>query len=295
MRRILWTCILAAQLAAQTATTITGSFVGATGTPQTGFCTFTPTQSSSVAGPYYVTGPAARCSIVAGALVGANGTGACALMPTDGLLSRPYWMECWIDQRNPAGVVVRSVSQGRAQANVPTSDTPLDIEDIVVGYMPLPPNTSVQWHQIAGKPAIRPAAVAMAVDATSYSDGFVSLTNGSTSVVGTGTAWTSAMTGRWLYTLPCMGIYRFTYVDATDGTLDRPYTCATTNGNGTRYTLTQSTYVAGGVGTTGVTVQCYDAQVPATRMGPANVLVYANYDVEILWRLAKTGYCVLSP
>jgi hypothetical protein len=140
---------LAAQLAAQTATTITGSFVSATGAAQTGYCTFTPTQASSVAGPYYVTGPAARCSIVAGALVGANGTGVCALMPTDGLLARPYWMECWIDQRNLAGAIVRSVSQGRAQAYVSTSATPLDIEDLVAGYTPLPPNTSVQLQQLA--------------------------------------------------------------------------------------------------------------------------------------------------
>ena len=159
MRRILWTCILAAQLAAQTATTITGSFVSATGAAQTGYCTFTPSQASSVAGPYYVTGPAARCSIVAGALVGANGTGVCALMPTDGLLARPYWMECWIDQRNLAGAIVRSVSQGRAQANVSTSATPLDIEDLVAGYTPLPPNTSVQWQQILGKPSFGGAAL----------------------------------------------------------------------------------------------------------------------------------------
>ena len=171
---------------------------------------------------------------------------------------------------------------------VPTSGTPLTVGAVTVvcsGSSCTGTGSTIIWM----------LPVSVAVNAASYSDGFMSLTTGSTSVVGTNTTWTSAMTGRWLYTLPCMGIYKFTFVDATDGTLDRPYACATTNGNGTRYTLTQSTYVAGGIGRTGVIVQCYDAQVPATRMGPANVLVYANYDVEILWRLAKVGYCVLSP
>ena len=148
MRGILWVCILAAQLAGQTVTTITGRFVSAAGVAETGSCTFTPTGSFAVNGPYYVTGPAAKCSIAAGSLAGANGTGACALIPTDGVLAQRYWMECMIDQRNPAGAVVRSVSQGRALVQVPTSATPLDIATLVVSYTP-PPGIMVQWSQFA--------------------------------------------------------------------------------------------------------------------------------------------------
>ena len=148
MRRILWTCILAAQLAGQTVTTITGRFVSATGAAQTGSCTFTPTGSFAVNGPYYVTGPAAKCMIAGGSLAGGSGAGSCTLIPTDGVLAQRYWMECRIDQPIPGRPVVPSVSQGRVLVQVPTSATPLDIATLVVSYAP-PPSIMVQWSQFA--------------------------------------------------------------------------------------------------------------------------------------------------
>ena len=148
MRRILWICILAAQLAGQTVTTITGRFVSATGAAQTGSCTFTPTGSFAVNGPYYVTGPAAKCMIAGGSLAGGSGAGSCTLIPTDGVLAQRYWMECRIDQPIPGRPVVPSVSQGRVLVQVPTSATPLDIATLVVSYAP-PPSIMVQWSQFA--------------------------------------------------------------------------------------------------------------------------------------------------
>lgn len=56
-----------------------------------------------------------------------------------------------------------------------------------------------------------------------YDTGTVAVTNGSTTVTGTGTTWTSAMTGR-KFTLSIGGpYYRFTYVSATSGTLSEAY------------------------------------------------------------------------
>jgi hypothetical protein len=142
----------------------------------------------------------------------------------------------------------------------------------------------------------------VAVNAASYTGGRIGVTNGSTAIVGTGTVWTPDMTGRWLnaqsipalgYQAWCPNAYQFTYVDATHGTLDRAWGCQT--GSTTLYWLTESTYIAGGLGTSAMTVQCWDSQVPANSMKQAASLVYANYDVEILWFRAAIGYCVLVP
>lgn len=56
-----------------------------------------------------------------------------------------------------------------------------------------------------------------------YETGTVSLTNGSNSVTGTGTTFTSAMTGRQFTASGRDEAYTFTYVGATSGTLDRTY------------------------------------------------------------------------
>lgn len=61
--------------------------------------------------------------------------------------------------------------------------------------------------------------------ATEYSTGTIAVTNGSTTVTGSGTTWTSAMTGRQIVVLDNgrQPYYTFTYVSGTSGTLDRAY------------------------------------------------------------------------
>lgn len=56
-----------------------------------------------------------------------------------------------------------------------------------------------------------------------YDTGTVEVTNGSTTVTGTGTTFTSAMTGRRFRVTGDSEWYVFTYVGATSGTLDRAY------------------------------------------------------------------------
>ena len=56
-----------------------------------------------------------------------------------------------------------------------------------------------------------------------YSTGTVSLTEGSNAVVGTGTVFTSGLTGMQFRAQGDAAIYTFTFVDGTDGTLDRNY------------------------------------------------------------------------
>lgn len=61
-----------------------------------------------------------------------------------------------------------------------------------------------------------------------YQTGTVNLTQGSPAVTGAGTTFTSAMTGMRFRCLERTENYTFTYTDATDGTLDRPYEGDTT-------------------------------------------------------------------
>jgi hypothetical protein len=56
-----------------------------------------------------------------------------------------------------------------------------------------------------------------------YTTGTVAFVQGSASIVGTGTAWTAAMTGRKIATAIGGPWYRFTYVSATTGTLAQVY------------------------------------------------------------------------
>ncbi len=56
-----------------------------------------------------------------------------------------------------------------------------------------------------------------------YDTGTIALTEGSTAIVGTGTAWTSALDGRELQIVSRGELYYFTCVDGTNGTLDRAY------------------------------------------------------------------------
>ena len=56
-----------------------------------------------------------------------------------------------------------------------------------------------------------------------YQVGTVSVTLGSNAIVGTGTAFTTQMSGMKFQALSDNTAYTFTFVDATHGTLDRPY------------------------------------------------------------------------
>ncbi|MGD0497557.1 MAG: hypothetical protein ABSC23_03875 [Bryobacteraceae bacterium] len=133
------------------------------------------------------------------------------------------------------------------------------------------------------------------VNTAEYTDGFIYTVKDSDEITGEDTAWTSDMTGRLLYTLPCGNIYRFTYVSATSATLDRPYQCDSSSGR-RRYNLTQSTYVPGtqhNLGTTAIMVQCFSTGATTQRLMPANVVIYSNEDVEVLWYHATSGACIL--
>jgi hypothetical protein len=176
-------------------------------------------------------------------------------------------------------------------------------------WAPGTPTAAAAWGAITGTlsnqadlaAALRTSYVA-AVNATEYRDGFVTATQGSEQITGTNTSWTADMAGWWLFALPCTEIYQFTYISGTTAGLDRPWNCASRYG---RYSLTQSTWVLAsqhGLGTTALTVQCYEqpsdnqfspAQA-AGRMYPANVLIFATGDVEILWRTTQVGTCVVS-
>jgi hypothetical protein len=73
-----------------------------------------------------------------------------------------------------------------------------------------------------------------------YTTGTASVTKGSTSLTGSGTTWTSGMTGRKF--TPSYGSpwYRFTYVGATSGTLEDAF--AETTLSGSAYSIFQDEY-----------------------------------------------------
>lgn len=73
-----------------------------------------------------------------------------------------------------------------------------------------------------------------------HTTGTVAVTNGSTTITGTDTAWTSAMTGRKFKIADDDEIYTFTYVSATSGTLDKNY--LGTTDTGASYTIFQDSY-----------------------------------------------------
>lgn len=73
-----------------------------------------------------------------------------------------------------------------------------------------------------------------------FDDGTVSLTNGSATVLGAATNWTSALEGRQLYLGGAGPYYTIqTVVDATTITLERPFG-GTTTGAGTAYEIAQA-------------------------------------------------------
>lgn len=73
-----------------------------------------------------------------------------------------------------------------------------------------------------------------------YNTGTVEFTQGSDTITGTGTTWTSAMTGRRIRKFGENSYYTFTYVSGTEGTLDRVYEGDTDSE--ASYSLTLSNY-----------------------------------------------------
>ena len=286
-------------------TTVTGTIRDPAGDPLAGSCSIQAVGPFTAAAGWRVIGAPTVVTF-------SGGSFSVGLAPTDsGTPSGQYYkVTCAVPKQTVNGHSVGPFSWGPRYWLVPTSASSLDIGTVELTSPPPSPSWTILPQQIAGAlgysqmPALSYTA---AVSTAEYTDGSITVTNGSDEVTGVGTAWTSAMTGYWLATQPCLSAYRFTYVSATSGTLDRPYTCASGTMRGVpsppgtpyghAYALTQSTYVASsthGLGTVHIILQCFDAGVTAQRIQPAAVLVWPNQDVEILWRRATTGSCVLN-
>ena len=286
-------------------TTVTGTIRDPAGDPLAGSCSIQAVGPFTAAAGWRVIGAPTVVTFSGGAFTA-------SLAPTDSATpsGQYYKVTCAVPKQTVNGHSVGPFSWGPRYWLVPTSASSLDIGTVEVTSPPPSPSWTILPQQIAGvlgysqMPALSYTAT---VSTAEYTDGSITVTNGSDEVTGVGTAWTSAMTGYWLATQPCLSAYRFTYVSATSGTLDRPYTCASGTMRGVpsppgtpyghAYALTQSTYVASsthGLGTVHITLQCFDAGVTAQRIQPAAVLVWPNQDVEILWRRATTGSCILN-
>lgn len=90
------------------------------------------------------------------------------------------------------------------------------------------------WHERRG--------VTQVYTALPYSTGTVTLTNLSTTVTGSGTTWTSAMTGRKIARSLQDPPYRFTYVGATSGTIAPSTGYAEATASGAGYVIYQDEY-----------------------------------------------------
>lgn len=88
------------------------------------------------------------------------------------------------------------------------------------------------WRRVRQQTVIQTVAV--------YETGTVALTNGVNTVTGTGTTFTSAMTGRMFRVVGDNQYYEFTYVSATSGTLDRTY--EGTTATAASYKITQNVF-----------------------------------------------------
>jgi len=91
---------------------------------------------------------------------------------------------------------------------------------------------SYQWTRLVKSSVIQTTAV--------YQTGTVAITNGLTSLVGTSTVWTTAMTGRRIRISGQNETYVFTYVSSTTGTIDRAFEGTTETA--ATYTLFQAVY-----------------------------------------------------
>ena len=73
-----------------------------------------------------------------------------------------------------------------------------------------------------------------------YSEGSIAVTNGSTAITGTGTAWSAAWTQRAIQIAGLQKAYNITFLTATTATLDRPYEDDTDTG--VTYQIFQQNY-----------------------------------------------------
>jgi hypothetical protein len=143
-----------------------------------------------------------------------------------------------------------------------------------------------------------PVSYTTTVAAASYASGQVAAQTGSTTITGTGTAWTAAMSGRWFLARTCGFAYRFTWVSATQGTLSAPFGCGSQDADD--YALVESSRIpatAHGLGAGDLEVQCYgpssDAQF-AERVDPAKVVEQPETgNIEVVWYGAFQGRCVV--
>lgn len=101
----------------------------------------------------------------------------------------------------------------------------------------------------------------------SYATGTIAVTNGSTSITGTGTTWTAAMTGRIIRINGESDYYGFTYVGAGSGTLDRAVTGATASG--LSYRIDQPLYQLPSDCRLLESVRCATESLPLTRLSIA--------------------------
>jgi hypothetical protein len=86
--------------------------------------------------------------------------------------------------------------------------------------------SGLSWKRLEGESVIQVPA--------SYQTGTLAVTQGSASVVGTGTTFTAGMNGLMLRITGGSEYYQFAVVDATHGTLDRPYEGVTAAATGFR-------------------------------------------------------------
>jgi len=90
----------------------------------------------------------------------------------------------------------------------------------------------LDWQRLDVRSVIQTVAV--------YETGTLTATNASTTITGSGTTWTTGMTGRRIRIGSDPAFYTFTYVSATSGTLDRTYEGDTATG--ASYKIFQNTF-----------------------------------------------------
>jgi hypothetical protein len=94
--------------------------------------------------------------------------------------------------------------------------------DLIDGYL------NTRYGDVLDRYPWKGLEVETSVETTAaYNTGTVSVVNGSTALAGTGTVFTSSMTGMSFRVSTDNAVYVFTYVSATSGTLDRAYEDAT--------------------------------------------------------------------
>lgn len=134
--------------------------------------------------------------------------------------------------------------------------------DVIDGFL------SDRWTEILDRLNwSRIEAQGVLTSPASYADGTITVTNGSSAIAGSGTAWTAAMSSRIIRINGEPDYYGFTYDSGTTALLDRAYTGATASGLSYRidrnlYTLPLDTRVLH-------SVRCSTSPRPLEEMGIA--------------------------